>query len=242
MSDAIPIHEIEGDLELGRDVRIGGDGTVRGTLTVDHDVRINGWLRAKNIVWTDVRGRPIAEIVDRGQWKEGEEYYYEALNPETGSYETSDVWYNGCRWRCRKTGTKLAPGVNLTEWLMVEGDTNFYVQFNIPNGTGVRIGGFEIDIEAWVKYANTDMTEQVMALEGFELKWTRDTGLAEADNTWTPVYVGGKKNVIRVDRSDEHGTGVNFGYTYRTCSFTCRMYIPVEDVTEVAGSLTVNVG
>lgn len=46
---AIPTKHIDGDVDVGRNVSMGGDATIRGNATIDHDLKVNGWLDAKNI-------------------------------------------------------------------------------------------------------------------------------------------------------------------------------------------------
>lgn len=45
----IPNRRIEGDVAVGRHVTAGGDATVRGSVSVEHDLRVKGWLEARNI-------------------------------------------------------------------------------------------------------------------------------------------------------------------------------------------------
>ena len=45
----IPTKQIDGDVAVGRNVSMGGTGTVRGSLTVGHNLTVEGWLEAKNI-------------------------------------------------------------------------------------------------------------------------------------------------------------------------------------------------
>ncbi len=45
----IPTKQIDGDVAVGRNASIGGTGTVRGSLTVGHNLTVEGWLEAKNI-------------------------------------------------------------------------------------------------------------------------------------------------------------------------------------------------
>ncbi len=46
---SIPTKQIDGDVAIGRNVSMGGTGTVRGSLTVAHNLTVEGWLEAKNI-------------------------------------------------------------------------------------------------------------------------------------------------------------------------------------------------
>ncbi len=46
---SIPTKQIDGDVAVGRNVSMGGSGTVRGSMTVGHNLTVEGWLEAKNI-------------------------------------------------------------------------------------------------------------------------------------------------------------------------------------------------
>ncbi len=215
-------------------------------------------LMAKTIVCKqffqyDWNGELVPNIVDRGEWSqataEGDTPYRYVSYKRKGAdgqttlavLEQHTVHYNGCVWACISDKTTAVPTALSPGWRMVSGDTNYYMQFDVPNGTGIKVGSFDLNITASVRYANTDVTDILMAADGFEIEWTRDTGDAAADATWKPDYVGGKKNTIHIDRTDEHGTGVNFGFKYRTCSFICKMYVPDESKSVVEGSLTANI-
>lgn len=45
----IPTMHIDGDAAVGRHVAVGGNATVQGSMRVGHNVRIDGWLEARNI-------------------------------------------------------------------------------------------------------------------------------------------------------------------------------------------------
>lgn len=47
-----PTKQIDGDVSVGRHVALGGTATVRGSVTVGHNLRVEGWLEAKNIKGT----------------------------------------------------------------------------------------------------------------------------------------------------------------------------------------------
>lgn len=86
-------------------------------------------LIVQDIVRIDYQGQPVVEYVDRGQYDANATYYNATLNPVTNVYETSDVWYLGCKWRCMSTGTTDLPAWNSTDWVMVEGNPEFTVEF-----------------------------------------------------------------------------------------------------------------
>lgn len=45
----IPTKQIDGDAAIGRNVNVGGNATVRGSVTAGHNLRVEGWLDAPNI-------------------------------------------------------------------------------------------------------------------------------------------------------------------------------------------------
>lgn len=57
---SIKTTQIDGDVSVGRNVTIGGKGSVAGNFTVGHNLKVDGWLDAKNIkgankgVFTDI--------------------------------------------------------------------------------------------------------------------------------------------------------------------------------------------
>lgn len=78
-------------------------------------------------------GNEYVGAIDRGLWKEGEGYYSGTLNAEKGRYETSDVWYWGCKFRCLKTGTQEEPTWRSADWKMIEGNPTFRLDFEEPD-------------------------------------------------------------------------------------------------------------
>lgn len=46
---SIPTKQIDGDVAIGRDVSVGGKTTVRGSATIGHNLKVEGWLDAPNI-------------------------------------------------------------------------------------------------------------------------------------------------------------------------------------------------
>lgn len=46
---SIPTKQIDGDVAVGRNVSAGGDANIQGNARVGHDLKVEGWLEAKNI-------------------------------------------------------------------------------------------------------------------------------------------------------------------------------------------------
>lgn len=136
-------------------------------------------------------------IVDRGTWHPGENYYFAELNPVTGVVETSDVWYHGCRWRCLITGTTQEPRWDATDWMFIEGNPDFTVEFE-PVNTVFRVTAIDmtLNIVAWLH--NQNITDDIHASD---VVWTRYSEDAEgtprllSDSVWAHNHIGAGKSV-----------------------------------------------
>ena len=171
----------------------------------------------RDIVRVDYQGRPVSEIVDRGPWSATEKYYCEALNPDTGNYEISDVWYNGCKYRCAKTGTRTAPAWNNTDWAMVEGNPEFTVDFEDTDYL-FDPDKFNLTLAIVARLHNMDVTDDILDAD---VQWTRysedDKGVERvaSDNVWALKRAGaGKKIDLTADDCDFNG------YVPRALRFT----------------------
>ena len=197
----------------------------------------------EKIYEADWNGTIIPKKVDRGEWSletaQGDEPYrfvdYETLlenQKVITTLEQHTAYHYGCKWGCLIDKTTEEPKWNSAGWVLLEGDKNYYLDFIAP-GSAKR-GQVNMDITAWIKYANRDITNVLLATTGVSIEWLRDTGNIPADNSWKPVYVDGQKNVIHIDNTDEHGVGLGFGYDYQRVKFICRVFIPVgEDIETV---------
>lgn len=197
----------------------------------------------EKIYEADWNGTIIPKKVDRGEWSlataQGDEPYrfvdYETLlenQKVITTLEQHTVYHYGCKWGCLIDKTIDEPKWNSAGWVLLEGDKNYYLDFIAP-GTAKR-GQVNMDITAWIKYANRDITNVLLATTGVSVEWLRDTGNIPADNSWKPVYADSQKNVIHIDNTDEHGVGLGFGYDYQRVKFICRVFIPMgEDMETV---------
>lgn len=151
----------------------------------------------RDIIRVDYQGRPVSEIVDRGQWIETADYYAEAVNPNTGRYEISDVWYMGCRYRCVKTGTKTAPAWNNTDWAMVEGNPAFTVDFEQTDYL-FDPDNFNLTLTIVASMYNQDVTADILDAD---VEWTRYSEDAdgnprvESDNAWALKHANSGKSI-----------------------------------------------
>lgn len=126
-------------------------------------------LIVQDIIRIDYQGQPVCEIVDRGQWSADADYYCKALNPTTGQYEISDVWYMGCKYRCAKTGTKTTPAWNNTDWAMIEGNPEFTVEFAETDYL-FDPDRFALTLTIIAKLYNIDITDDILDAD---VQWTR---------------------------------------------------------------------
>lgn len=162
----------------------------------------------QDIIRIDYQGKPVSEIVDRGPWSATGDYYCEALNPNTGRYEISDVWYNGCKYRCAKTGTTTAPAWNNTDWAMVEGNPEFTVDFADTDYL-FDPDKFALTLTIIAKLYNMDITDDILDAD---VQWTRyseDANGVErvaSDNAWALKHAGAGKSIdLTVEDCDFNG-------------------------------------
>ena len=178
-------------------------------------VYARGWI-GQDIIRIDYKGKPISEVIDRGPWAAGAAYYCEALNPETGIYEISDVWYMGCKWRCAKTGTTTAPAWNNTDWAMVEGNPQFTVEFADTDYI-FDPDRFSLTLTIIARLYNMDITDDILPAD---VEWTRYSEDANgvprtaSDNAWALKRAGaGKSLSLTIEDCDLNG------YMPRTLKF-----------------------
>lgn len=165
-------------------------------------------LIVQDIIRIDYQGKPIAEVVDRGQWAAGTAYYAGDLNEETGVYEISDVWYSGCKWRCAKTGTTTAPAWNNTDWAMVEGNPEFSVDFEDTDYI-FDPDRFALTLKIVAKLYNMDVTADIL---DNDVVWTRYSEDADgnervaSDQAWALKRAGaGKQIALTIADCDFNG-------------------------------------
>ena len=154
-------------------------------------------LIVQDIIRIDYQGRPVSEVIDRGQWDATANYYCEAINPDTGRYEIRDVWYMGCKWRCAKTGTKTAPAWNNTDWAMVEGNPQFTVEFADTDYI-FDPDRFALTLTIIARLYNMDITDDILPAD---VQWTRYSEDAKgnervaSDNAWALKRANAGKSI-----------------------------------------------
>lgn len=186
----------------------------------------------------DYNGDVISNKVDRGEWSltvaQSEQPYrfiqHDRLYPD-GQHtftelEQHTVYHYGCKWGCLVDKTEDEPVWNSPSWSLLEGDKNYHLDFESSNGWQFFIQQVNTDITAVVSYGNRNITNVLMATDGVEVEWLRDTGNIPSDNSWEPTYVDGQKHVIHLSVAD---MGSGWGSEYRKISFICRVFIPVGE-------------
>lgn len=155
---------------------------------------------AQDILQVDYQGKPIVTYVDRGPWNAEAKYYCIALNEETGKYETSDVWFTGCKWRCQKTGTHTEPRWNNTDWAMIEGNPTFEVNFEEIE-TLYDFDNFSAPLTVVATLYGQNITDDILDRD---VAWTRYTENAAgvqrvaSDNVWAEQRGNAGKSIVIV--------------------------------------------
>lgn len=76
-------------------------------------------LIVQDIIRLGADSQPLAEVVDRGLWREDVEYYHKSRNMESGVWEISEVWHGGSKWRCMVGCVGVVPGAG-AEWALLQ--------------------------------------------------------------------------------------------------------------------------
>lgn len=165
-------------------------------------------LIVQDIIRIDYQGKPVCTVVDRGAWSAAADYYCEALNPTTGIYEISDVWYNGCKYRCAKTGTTTAPAWNNTDWAMVEGNPEFTVEFADTDYI-FDPDRFNLTLSIIAKLYNMDVTADILDADVQWARYSEDADGVErviSDQAWALKRAGAGKSIdLTIDDCDFNG-------------------------------------
>lgn len=194
-----------------------------------------GGLVVQDIIRIDFKGKPIVTYVDRGQWYAAANYYCEAKNPTTGVWETSDVWYMGCKWRCCKNLTKTEPRWNNTDWAMVEGNPDFTVEFADTDYL-FDPDRFAVTLTIIAKLHNIDVTADVLDADVIWTRYSEDADGNErvaSDNAWALKRAGAGKS-IKLTADDVDFNGYVPKVLRYTATVTLRDGMGEETATEQA--------
>jgi hypothetical protein len=162
-----------------------------------------GGLIYDDLIHIPYQGKQLPTYVDRGQWSPtpDEPYHCEARNSMTGVYETSDVWYKGCKWRCLADAATEAPKWNSTQWAMIEGNPGFTIDIESTNGnTFVKDLSTTLSVRGWLY--NQDITDDIV---NANVVWSRyseapdGTPRTAADESWNTAHVPAKTLLLTND-------------------------------------------
>ena len=173
-------------------------------------------LLYQNIHQIDYQGKRQPVYVDRGNWVENpaEPYHFEAVNSVTGVYETSDVWYYGCKWRCIKDCPTDAPKWNSMQWMQIEGNPDFDIEIAVENGGLLDFDYFSAHgttLEVTGKIYNLDVTKDILDAD---VTWTRKSKDAqgndrtESDKAWNALNKTGKNLSLTIDDINYDSAGI----------------------------------
>ena len=161
----------------------------------------------------DYQGRPRVTYVDRGQWEENPEepYHCEAMNSLTGVFETSDVWYMGCKWRCLQDQPDEAPKWNSTQWAQIEGNPAFEIEIESSRGDYFDFDDFHTELTVKGHIYNMDVTDEIAAADVSWARYSEDhqgNERAASDLVWASRRAGSGKTLsltqADVDFDGEH--------------------------------------
>lgn len=162
----------------------------------------------QDYIQTDHYGKPLPTYVDRGQWTKGVVYFCEELNPITGIYETSDVWYRGCKWRCASSQTENAPAWNSTDWAMIEGNPDFSITFADTDYL-FDPDNFKLTLSIIASLYNTDITADILDADVEWSRYTEDENgnpRPSSDNAWAIRHANSGKSIdLTFDDIDANG-------------------------------------
>ena len=173
-------------------------------------------LLYQNIHQIDYQGKRQPVYVDRGNWVENpaEPYHFEAVNSVTGVYETSDVWYYGCKWRCIKDCPTDSPKWNSMQWMQIEGNPDFEIEIAVENGGLLDFDYFSAHgttLEVTGKIYNLDVTKDILDAD---VTWTRKSKDAqgndrtESDKAWNALNKTGKNLSLTIDDINYDSAGI----------------------------------
>ena len=163
---------------------------------------------------------PSRDVRFRGEWSES---VANSSDPYVCDETTIDsVYYQGCKWVCKKDLTKLAPVYPFSDWSFLEGNPYFLVEmlsssfwnFRISQILRVDSDGNYIPfttlyIKGWLY--NQDVTPYVKSI-----KWTRDTGRPNEDLAWNKAHESAGDS-IKLTYEDIGGVNYKMGTTTFKC-------------------------
>lgn len=235
----------------------GGTWTPDGTTTVPGDVDEHGQLRVYDqhtrygqtgVPQTVQPGAAISEPYHYRTFTKAD-WLYKRLSPAwagltdaalerqmlrqapKADLETSRVWKGGKLWECLQDGTSQQPGLGTTHWLLVGGDTVWWIEFESSNGSSFYQGHVSTVVTARLYWGQEEVTQEVAASA---FVWTRssESGKTDADRAWDAMQ--GHQGAKQIQLTDAD-MPVAWSRSNKAI-FTLTVTVP--DGTQVAASIT----
>ncbi|MCM1356421.1 MAG: hypothetical protein NC212_08460 [Staphylococcus sp.] len=182
-------------------------------------------LIAQYIWQFDHQGKPVGVPRDRGAWEAGGDYYAgDTLREETQDYELSEVWHYGCKWRCMKTGTTVAPRYGQTAWAFLEGNPNFTLEFEEGSRIWLDPDNIYGTLTPVARLYNQDVTADIL---DSDIEWTRYTEDADgvpqvaSDNIWAMEHANVTRQLV-ITSADFAGDPTQLKRVEFRCKMTLR--------------------
>lgn len=167
----------------------------------------------QDVIPIDYQGHPRVTYVDRGPWEENPEepFHCEAVNSQTGVFETSDVWYMGCKWRCLQDQPDEAPKWNSTQWAQIEGNPAFEIEIESSRGDYFDFDDFHTILTVIGHIYNMDVTDEIADADVSWVRYSEDylgNERAASDLVWATRRANSGKSLSLtqddVDFDGEH--------------------------------------
>ena len=177
------------------------------------------------------QGKPIVDQRDRGDWtaftQGGGVCLCEDWN-EDWTFETTNVWNNGIKWRCLRNKTTQEPRWNCEDWNPVGGDMVYYCEILSSAGRTFRNGDVDTVLTMTVRYGLEQIEDRLVLMPAAVVTWSRDTGNASEDISWTatPATPGDHPHVIHLTRPD---LGSGWMSQYRKVTIHCSVWVPGDN-------------
>ena len=140
-------------------------------------------------------------IVDCGEWMSGGRYYSASYNQDTQRYETSEVSYCGCRFRCNVDHTSDTPGLSSNGWRLRDGAATFRLEISnapvwcsgcasfIPGGVApdvkMLVGELDGNVSGVYLYDVADRSKAAYEVKATYVRDLSSIGLSETGQTKT---------------------------------------------------------
>ena len=197
----------------------------------------------QSLIHVNPQGEPICVFVDKGLWQNNTRYLHNEYNSETGEWETHDVWWMGCKWRCARSQPETNSGVtsykqpmfNSQSWTFLEGDDKITMSIVSSNGNQFKRGAESTTLTPYLYYgANIDITSNPLSSAWY---WTRETtssgnDYTNADTAWNNLHTATRILALTYD---------DFPENWQSVKFTCHVPITKAGATStITASIVVN--